>query len=251
MEAVEVVVAHAERATLRVGDAFVKIDGDPHRLEREAAAMATVPLPTATILWRHPPAMALAALRGTPLGRLGTPSPASHAAWVAVGAALHALHAAPLPPWPGKGTDELATQLDDECQWLLEERALPSALVEVSRDAAQVALTPRDQVFIHGDLQVDHVFIDGDELTGVLDWSEAAPGDAHYDLAVLTLGNRDRLDAVIEGYGEPVCGSVVDRAAIRGWWAWRCLVGLRWLHLHGYGAIETFPETAVLRALAE
>jgi aminoglycoside phosphotransferase (APT) family kinase protein len=34
-------------------------------------------------------------------------------------------------------------------------------------------------------LQVSHVFVDGDEITGVIDWSEAGPGDAMYDLATL------------------------------------------------------------------
>ena len=43
---------------------------------------------------------------------------------------------------------------------------------------------------MHGDLQVAHVFVDGDEVTGVLDWSEAGQGDAMYDLASLTLGHR-------------------------------------------------------------
>ena len=29
-------------------------------------------------------------------------------------------------------------------------------------------------MFIHGDLQIVHVFVDGDELSGVVDWSEGA-----------------------------------------------------------------------------
>jgi hypothetical protein len=48
-------------------------------------------------------------------------------------------------------------------------------------------------VFTHGDLQSAHVFVRGDEVTGVIDWSEAGPGDASYDLAsdeeVLAGGN--------------------------------------------------------------
>ena len=43
---------------------------------------------------------------------------------------------------------------------------------------------------MHGDLQVAHVFVDGDEVTGVIDWSEAGRGSALYDLASLTLGHR-------------------------------------------------------------
>jgi aminoglycoside phosphotransferase (APT) family kinase protein len=48
---------------------------------------------------------------------------------------------------------------------------------------AQAALRPRKPVFMHGDLQITHVFVDDDEITGVIDWSEAAQGDALYDLA--------------------------------------------------------------------
>jgi aminoglycoside phosphotransferase (APT) family kinase protein len=40
-------------------------------------------------------------------------------------------------------------------------------------------------VFIQGGLQVGRVFIDGDEVTGVVDWSEASPSDALFDVAVL------------------------------------------------------------------
>jgi aminoglycoside phosphotransferase (APT) family kinase protein len=48
-------------------------------------------------------------------------------------------------------------------------------------------------VFTHGDLQITHVFVDRDEVTGVLDWSEAGQGDALYNLAVLTLDTRNAL----------------------------------------------------------
>src|SRR3954469_7378482 len=69
MHEVEVVVAHDERATLRVGDVFLKIDSDRTRTDVEVAAMAMVPVPTPEILWRKPPVLALAALPGTALGR--------------------------------------------------------------------------------------------------------------------------------------------------------------------------------------
>src|ERR1700688_3778670 len=65
VEEVEVVVAHNERATLRVGDVFLKIDADQTRTEVEVEAMAMAPVPTPEILWRKPPVLALAALPGT------------------------------------------------------------------------------------------------------------------------------------------------------------------------------------------
>ena len=83
VEEVEVVVAHSERATLRVGNVFLKVDADQTRTDVEVEAMALAPIPTPEILWRKPPVLALAALAGTALGRLGEPSTASSAAWAA------------------------------------------------------------------------------------------------------------------------------------------------------------------------
>ena len=85
---VEVVVAHSQRATLRVGDVFLKIDADQSRTEVEVEVMALAPVPTPQILWHKPPVLALAAAQGTRLGHLGEPSTASSAAWAAAGAAL-------------------------------------------------------------------------------------------------------------------------------------------------------------------
>src|SRR5690349_23891027 len=106
VEEVEVVIAHRDCATLRVGGLFLKIDADQARTDVEVEAMAMAPVPTPEVLWRKPPALALAALPGTALGHLGEPSTASPAAWAAAGAAVRALHDAPLPPWPGRSIHE-------------------------------------------------------------------------------------------------------------------------------------------------
>ena len=175
MEEVEVVVAHNERATLRVGDVFLKIDPDQTRTDVEVEAMAMAPIPTPEVLWRKPPVLALAALPGTALGRLGEPSTASSAAWAAAGAAVRMLHDAPLPPWPGQSLDEIASDLDGECEWLVTNDVLPTDLVTRNRRIAEAALRPWTPVFTHGDLQITHVFVDGDKITGVIDWSGGEP----------------------------------------------------------------------------
>jgi hypothetical protein len=79
MVRVEVVAAHSERATLRIGDVFLKIDADQTRADVEVEAMAMAPVPTPEVLWRKPPVLALAALPGVALGHLGEPSAASSA----------------------------------------------------------------------------------------------------------------------------------------------------------------------------
>jgi aminoglycoside phosphotransferase (APT) family kinase protein len=243
VDEVEVVVAHQERATLRVGDVFLKVDADQTRTDAEVRAMATAPIPVPEILWRRPPVLALAALPGTALGRLGTPSSASAQAWAAAGAALRLLHDAPLPSWQGASLAEKASSLDSECSWLVANDLLPGALVTRNREVAEAALRPWTPVFMHGDLQVAHVFVHGGRVTGVLDWSEAGRGDGMYDLASLTLGHPEHLGDVVAGYG-----AEVDLDVIRGWWSLRSLTAIRWLVEHGFDPSAPGCEVDVLKA---
>jgi aminoglycoside phosphotransferase (APT) family kinase protein len=244
VEEVQVVVAHNERATLRVGDVFLKIDADQTRIDVEVEAMAMAPIPTPEVLWRKPPVLALAAVQGTALGRLGEPSTASPGAWAAAGAAARTLHDAPLPPWPGRSLDEIASRLDSECELLVANGILPADLVTRNRQIAEAALRPWTPVFTHGDLQITHVFVDADEITGVIDWSEASQGDALYDLAILTLGHEEHLGDVVAGYGTDV-----DLGIVRAWWSLRSLLVIRWLAEHGFDPATPGCEVDVLRSL--
>jgi aminoglycoside phosphotransferase len=243
VEEVEVVVAHSERATLRVGDVFLKIDAHQTHSDVEVEAMAMAPIPTPEVLWRKPPVLALAAVPGTPIGRLGEPSTASPAAWAAAGAAVRLLHDAPLPPWPGRSLDDIASELERECEWLVAHGVLPADLVTRNRRIAGAALRPWKPVFTHGDLQSSHVFVVDDQIAGVIDWSEAAQGDALFDLAMLTLGHEERLGDVVAGYGTDV-----DIEVIRAWWSLRSLVVIHWLVEHGFDPFAPGCEVDVLRA---
>ena len=182
MEEVELIVAHRVRATLRVGDVFLKIDADQTRTDVEVEAMAMAP-------------------------------------------------------------DEFASQLERECTRLITNGVLPTDLVTDNRRVAEAALRPWTAVFVHGDLQVDHVFVDIDEVIGVVDWSEASRGDALYDLATLTLGHEEHLGDVVSGYGTDV-----DLGVIRAWWSLRSLLGVRWLIEHGFDPFSPGCEVDVLRA---
>ncbi|MYY03303.1 MULTISPECIES: phosphotransferase [unclassified Streptomyces] len=246
MDEVEVVVAHSERATLRVGDVFLKVDADQARIDAEVEAMSLAPVPTPEVLWRKPPVLAIAAVPGVTLGRLGGPSTGAPAAWAAAGAAIRKLHEAPLPPRVGRAGRSivaLAAELDAECEALVANGLLPAALVTRNRRVAEAALRPWAPAFTHGDLQIAHVFLDGDEVTGIIDWSEAGRGDALYDLATFTLGHEERLGDVLAGYG-----TGIDLGVIHAWWSLRSLLAVRWLTEHGFDPFAPGCEVDVLRS---
>ena len=145
-------------------------------------------------------------------------------------------------PVAGQSVDELASNLDNECEWLLANNAVPSDIVTRNRRIAEAAFRSWTPVFTHGDLQPAHVFVNGDndEVIGVIDWSDAVQGDALYDLAVLTIGHEEHLGSVVAGYGADV-----DLHVIRAWWSWRSLMAVRWLVEHGF---DPSPEVRVLQS---
>jgi aminoglycoside phosphotransferase (APT) family kinase protein len=224
---------------------FLKIDADPARVVAEADVMASAPVPTAEVLWHKPHVLALAALPGTALGRLGEPSAASPAAWAAAGRAIRRLHETAPPSRPGQDLDAIVARLDAECEWLITHDVLPTDLVRRNRRIADAALRQWTPAFIHGDLQITHVFVDHDQVTGILDWSEAGPGDPMYDLAILTLGHEECLGDLLAGYGDDV-----DLDVIRAWWSVRSLSAARWLIEHGFDPDSPGAEFAVLRSQA-
>ena len=144
---------------------------------------------------------------------------------------------------PVGALDEIASNLDSECEWLVTNGVLPTDMVTRNRQIAEAALRPWTPVFTHGDLQITHVFVDGDEITGVIDWSEASQGDALYDLASLTLGHEEHLADVVAGYGTDV-----DLDVIYAWWSLRSLLAARWLIEHGFDPSSTGCEFDVLRS---
>jgi hypothetical protein len=150
----------------------------------------------------------------------------------------------PLLPWPARSLPSIASDLDRECHWLLTNAVLPADLVTRHRQRAEAVLRQWTPVFTHGDVQGSHVFVDeDDEITGVIDWSDAGQGDALYDLAVLTLGHENHLDDVVTGYGGDV-----DLDIVRAWWSMRCLLSVRWLVEHGFDPFSPGCEIDVLKS---
>src|SRR4051794_27385100 len=159
------------------------------QLRREAALLPwlapqlPVPVPVPAVVSQAPFTVRYAYLPGGPCAgrspRQGT----------AVGRFLRALH----------GVDPVAAQahgarsLDD---WHGERRAslelmratvLPLLPPRLHDDAAalleRLATAPTQGRLVHGDLGPDHIRVEGDRLTGVIDWGDAGLGDPAIDLA--------------------------------------------------------------------
>ncbi|WP_260693735.1 phosphotransferase [Streptomyces sp. BHT-5-2] len=148
-------------------------------------------IPTPELLWRKPPVLALAAVSGAALGRLGKPSIAPLAAWCRLTDAARRATAA-MARFESR-RDRIAPRRRGECEWLVTNGVLATPVDTQNRRVVEAALRPWTPVFTHGDLQVTHVFVDGDEITSVVDWSEADPGDALFGLATKHSDTRSTL----------------------------------------------------------
>jgi aminoglycoside phosphotransferase (APT) family kinase protein len=86
----------------------------------------------------------------------------------------------------------------------------PPHLLEYLR-ANRPKLVP--QTVIHGDFMWDNVLVQGDEISGIVDWGGGAYGDPRYDLALAILPHEDGelSDAeVATFYGAYGCDPLVE-----------------------------------------
>lgn len=232
----DVVLAHQERAVVRLGDVFIKADTSGDRVARELAALASVDVPRPQLLWYRPGPVSLVALSeiaGSPLGALGSPSSHGAEAWATAGRLARHVHEHAVPERLNAPSRYRLDDVDALADWLVARGVTDRGIVGIHADRARAARhAAENDCLVHGDLQAGHIFMTtGDEIAGVIDWGDAGIGDRHYDLAVLTVGHGEHLDAVLEGYGR-----AVDRDRIAGYWSWRRLGSVRWMLEHGYDA---------------
>jgi aminoglycoside phosphotransferase (APT) family kinase protein len=203
------------------GDLVVRVVQDQRNageVEREAALLAVVasisPLPVPRPVRVDPQRGSLTyeRLPGVPLMDLDGFRRAEAAASVGreLGALLRALHELE------HGGVEALVEIDDDGldSWVEEARrnhdAVASAIPALHADAVHRFLVsappPRDTalVFTHNDLGIEHVLVDPETLdvTGVIDWSDAALADPARDFGLILrdLGPLG-LDASLRAYG--------------------------------------------------
>jgi aminoglycoside phosphotransferase (APT) family kinase protein len=131
--------------------------------------------------------------------------------------------------------------------------AVPTTLLDRwERALEQVAHWRFAPTLVHGDLSGEHVLVDGDRVSGLVDWDEARIADPADDLAFVTVGASDQVvDTVLEAYAqartEPPDRHLVTRARLAAE-----LALARWL-LSGVDADDasvTDRATSALRDLA-
>ena len=187
------------------------VDRTPRRpevaaaLRREAsllpwlAPQLPLPIPTPTVVHEAPLTLRHRLIEGDPCaGRQAT-----HGA--AIGEFLRALHAVSvadatalgMPPWEQADT------------WRRFEDEVLSAVVAVApqlRSTAQELLrrcakSPTSTV-VHADLGPDHIRVNGDTVTGIIDWTDSCIGDPALDLAWALHGTSAAFaESVAASYG--------------------------------------------------
>jgi aminoglycoside phosphotransferase (APT) family kinase protein len=255
-------VERADHAAFRVSfgaDEFVcKTDADEVRIAREAEGQqrgynAGVPVPEVVAL--SDAALAMRFVESVPM-----PERRDDAAWRAAGGVLRSAHAIepdghwgeglqlPRPTWRAHVEAEVEFALD-ECARLFGFDAPQAERIRAAVGASP-ALDDPIAAWCHGDCQPDHILIDPEtnDVRAILDWSDHGKADAAWDLAVLTLDDAKRLDAVLDGYAPDSrqrahLEAVIPLLRVTRWLGEAC-----WLCEHGYPHQESLARASEWRA---
>ncbi|WP_232323910.1 phosphotransferase family protein [Catenuloplanes japonicus] len=202
------------------GDVVVRVSRRPAPAGPEARLLSLVadvsPLPTPRVIFADDHLLAYRRLPGVPLLDLprGDELPVARR----LGTLLRALHAIPA----ARVSALVPADEDPPSTWL-------AGLTPVPAAAAFLAAPPpppaANLVFSHNDLGIEHVLVDPDshEITGIIDWSDAALVDPACDFGrILRDLGPAALDAAAESYGGEVsrpralfyarCGALEDLA---------------------------------------
>jgi len=153
----------------------------------------------------------------------GQPASRARAGWAADFAAfLTALHGLPVGglKLPVRGAETSPAGLSERLARSLGrvERALEPGVLAACRAVVEALApppSPGPPVVTHDDLYPEHLLVsaDGDAVTGVLDWGDAALGDPAIDFFVAGFCGGDRfLESVVRRYGREADAGLLARA---------------------------------------
>jgi aminoglycoside phosphotransferase (APT) family kinase protein len=203
--------------------AYVLKAGDPTSLAAEAWACdrvraSGVPAPEIVALELDRATLAAPFLLMRCLPGAGVSE--GHTALVAAGRHLRVLHslpadgygffhdaagASPTPRGPYASwkefTNEPALCLDElSAHAILRPRLADRLRIALDRHREAVAYDG-PPVLLHGDLHPRHVFAEGDQLTGIIDWGDVCAGDPMFDLGRFSRADPASLARLLDGYG--------------------------------------------------
>ena len=169
-------------------DMVVRLLASPERAAMEAAVLARVAstagaagaIPVAEVVWWSPAAMVQARLPGRRLAEVAAPSLSLRDDVVAV---LDAIHRVPIGGGFGNLTASLRGEDDRLSDWFVgrvRDEARPDDLAAL--EAAVPLLDRQPSGLVHGDFQPTNLLVEGDRVTGVLDWEAAKAGPPAFDL---------------------------------------------------------------------
>ena len=248
IERVSVLVDYGYRAAWRVeagGSTFaVKVDTRAGFQEREYLALlraqaAGVPVPEVVKFENEPvPTLVLRWLAGVPLEELADPLPALHKA----GELMRTVHdfSAVEGEWWG---DRIREWLARDLAYCVERRRLEPEIAERLRQVAEsrmAAIAGYGSSWLHGDFQPAHILIDPEssQVMAIIDWGDAGPGDAAYDLTVLSMDHPRYVTPFLDGYGADAAFRERFALVLPIYRMARAAGSARWLDDHGYVGVE-------------
>ncbi|MFB7635589.1 phosphotransferase family protein [Streptomyces sp. NPDC056149] len=127
--------------------------------------------------------------------------------------------------------------------------SLPPHLVEQVEDYL-IRLAPFDEVFVHGDLVANHIYVAGGRIIGIIDWGDALVTDRHYELGQVhrdTFGCDNALLRVFLNAADWLVGADFPRQAL-GLALYRQALGLA--QHHGFDLFRPIAARYPLRDIA-
>ena len=198
-------------------------------------------------------------LTGTPATHVGEINEVAIAAQL--GAFLSALHAIPLGEIEKCGVEAADDDSQESLAGALDELSAVAPHLPTETDAACRAFlerqlpafeSPHARCLLHRDLRDEHILLapDGSHVVGIIDWTDAAWGDAAHDFAGLwAWRGEDFVKGVLENYKHSIDANFRSRVRFCGMC---CIVStLDYAIRIGDERTAAFERGALLRSLGE